>query len=72
MSEKDSVEKAGRGNGPLKTFLSVAAAAFGVQSNKNREQDFSHGSPLPYIFAGVAFTLIFITLLVIVVNVAIS
>lgn len=39
---------------------SVLAAAFGVQSNKNRERDFTQGKPITYIFAGVIFTLVFI------------
>ncbi|SDU02295.1 Protein of unknown function [Pseudomonas pohangensis] len=39
---------------------SVAAAAFGVQSGKNRERDFSKGKPSHFIFLGLAFTLVFI------------
>ena len=72
MSEKEIVENSGRKSGLLKAFLSVAAAAFGVQSNKNREKDFSHSSPWPYILGGLVFTAIFITVLVVVVKVAIS
>jgi hypothetical protein len=39
---------------------SVAAAAFGVQSAKNRERDFSKGKPSHFIIVGLAFTLFFI------------
>jgi hypothetical protein len=39
---------------------SVAAAAFGVQSAKNRERDFSKGKPSHFIILGLAFTLLFI------------
>lgn len=48
--------------------LSTLAAAIGVQSNKNRERDFAQGSPLPFIAAGVIFTVLFILTVVTVVN----
>ncbi|SDH80248.1 DUF2970 domain-containing protein [Pseudomonas panipatensis] len=48
---------------------SVLAAAFGVQSGKNRVRDFSHGKPSHFIVLGVAFTLIFVLLLYAVVQV---
>ncbi|PKM13777.1 MAG: hypothetical protein CVV13_00895 [Gammaproteobacteria bacterium HGW-Gammaproteobacteria-3] len=42
---------------------SVLAAAFGVQSNKNRQQDFEQGSLLAYIIGGLIFTVLFVLLL---------
>jgi hypothetical protein len=39
---------------------SVGAAFIGVQSNRNRERDFSHGRPRDFIVMGVIFTLLFI------------
>ena len=51
---------------------STLAAAFGVQSNKNREQDFQHGNIWVYIAAGVIFTLIFIFLVLGAVKLAVS
>ena len=39
---------------------SVAAAAFGVQSGKNRERDFGKGKPSHFIVLGLLFTLTFI------------
>ena len=39
---------------------SVLAAGFGVQSNENRERDFSSGSPMPYIVVGLAATVVFV------------
>ena len=39
---------------------SVAAAAFGVQSGKNRERDFSKGKPSHFIALGLIFTIVFI------------
>ncbi|MES2820064.1 MAG: DUF2970 domain-containing protein [Pseudomonadota bacterium] len=39
---------------------SVLAAAFGVQSGKNRERDFTHGKPSHFIILGVLFTAVFV------------
>ena len=43
---------------------SVMAAAFGVQSGKNRARDFSQGKPGHFIAIGLLFTLVFVLLLV--------
>lgn len=48
--------------------LSTCAAAFGVQSNKNRERDFSGGNIYTYIAAGVIFTVIFVVVMVVIVK----
>jgi hypothetical protein len=48
--------------------LSTLAAAIGVQSNKNRERDFSQSGPLPFIAAGIIFTVLFILTVITVVN----
>ena len=42
---------------------SVAAAFFGVQSNRNRERDFKHGKPVHYIAIGAAATVLFVLVL---------
>lgn len=47
---------------------SVISAAIGVQSNKNREQDFQHGSLSAYVIGGVIFTIAFIGVIVFVVS----
>lgn len=39
---------------------STLAAAFGVQSDRNRERDFKHGSFWTFFAAGLIFTLVFI------------
>lgn len=41
-------------------LLSVCAAALGVQSNKNRMRDFSHGKPSHFILLGLSFTAVFV------------
>lgn len=54
------------------TFKSVAAAFFGVQSNKNREQDFTHGKLSHFIIVGIIAVFAFIACLVIIVSLVIS
>ena len=39
---------------------SVLASMFGVQSNRKREQDFTHGKPSQYIIIGLFVTVVFI------------
>lgn len=45
-------------------FSSVAAAFFGVQSDKNRKRDFSEGKFIHFAIAGAILVVIFITLLI--------
>ena len=52
----------------LHVVKSVIAAAVGVQSNKNRELDFKHGSLPAYIIVGLIATVLFILALVTVVS----
>ena len=44
----------------LHVVKSVFAAVIGVQSDKNREMDFKHGSLPTYIIVGLVATLLFI------------
>ena len=48
--------------------FSTFAAAFGVQSSKNRERDFKHGSIKVYATAGVIFTVMFVLTVVFIVK----
>jgi len=43
---------------------SILAAAFGVQSGKNRARDFSRGKPSHFIALGLMFTALFVVVLV--------
>ncbi|PYC16685.1 DUF2970 domain-containing protein [Pseudomonas mosselii] len=43
---------------------SILAAAFGVQSGKNRARDFTYGKASHFIVMGTMFTLIFIFVLI--------
>lgn len=42
---------------------SILAAAFGVQSGKNRARDFSRGKPSHFIALGLMFTALFVVVL---------
>ena len=57
---------------PLQVVGSVLAAAFGVQSSKNRERDFRQGSFGTFIAAGIIFTLVFIGAIYLVVSTVLS
>lgn len=52
----------------LHVIKSVLAAGIGVQSNKNREIDFKHGSLPAYIIVGLIATILFIFAIVTVVS----
>lgn len=51
-------------NTPKPGFWSIVfstfAAAFGVQSSKNRERDFQHGNIWVFVAAGLIFTTLFV------------
>lgn len=62
-----------QGPGFWQVVKSVAASAFGVQSEKNRIQDFEQSqSIVPYAVVGVVFVILFIVGIMLVVNLAIS
>lgn len=48
--------------------VSVIAAAFGVQSSRNRERDFRQGSALPFIVGGLIFAVLFVIAVVLAVQ----
>lgn len=60
------------GTGFINVVKSAMAAAFGVQSSKNRERDFKHGKPIHFIIAGVFLTLSFLLLIGLMVKVMIA
>lgn len=51
---------------------SVFAMWFGVQSGKNRERDFGHGSATTFIVVGVGFTIFLVIAVIIAVKLALS
>ena len=50
----------------------VMAAALGVQSEKNRQRDFEHGSPRQFLLVAIIATLVFIVLVYAVVRVVLK
>ncbi|RWU08858.1 DUF2970 domain-containing protein [Pseudidiomarina gelatinasegens] len=48
--------------------VSVLAALFGVQSDKNRQRDFNHGNPAIYVAVGAVFVILFVISLVLLVS----
>ena len=51
-----------------RVVLSVLQASFGVQSEHNRERDFTSGKFMPYVVAAVLFTILFVITLIVIVN----
>lgn len=56
----------------LHVVKSVLAAAIGVQSDKNREIDFKHGSLPAYLIVGLIATVLFIFALVAIVSLVVG
>lgn len=56
----------------LQLVGSALAAAFGVQTSKNRERDFSRGKPIQFIIIGVVLTVLFVLVVAGVVNIVLS
>lgn len=52
----------------LQVAASVASAALGVQSTKNRERDFRKGSPARFVIMGIIGTALFVLTVVTVVR----
>lgn len=51
---------------------STLAAAFGVQSSRNRKRDFSRGTARQFILMGIAFTAVFVVVMVLLVQAVLS
>ena len=63
--DKDSDKKS---LNPMQVISSVFAAGLGVQSSKNRERDFNQGRAGVFVAAGILFTLGFIGVMVVIVQ----
>ena len=75
VSEEEQGGKESTLNKPPGFFaiaFSVVAAAFGVQTEANRQRDFSNTSPIPYIVGGLIFTLLFVLTLIGIVNLVLA
>lgn len=67
-TDKNLPDSKPKSHGIGRLVLSVLAAAIGVQSNKNREQDFQSNSIVPYIIGGILFTVLFVLGLIFIVS----
>ncbi|MGE3772670.1 MAG: DUF2970 domain-containing protein [Gammaproteobacteria bacterium] len=56
----------------LQVAQSVLAAFFGVQSERNRQRDFEHGSGRAFVVAGLIGTALFVLVVVLVVKLVIG
>ncbi len=56
----------------LQVAQSVLAAFFGVQSERNRERDFKHGSGKTFVIAGLIGAVLFIVVIALVVKLVLS
>lgn len=57
---------------PWQIVASTIAAAFGVQSSRNRHRDFQAGKPSHFIIAGIVFTVLFVVGMVLLVRLVLS
>ncbi len=70
--DSEQRDEPGKKPGFWDVVKSTLAAALGVQSSKNRERDFQHGSLGTFIAAGVIFTVIFIAIVITVVKIVVG
>ncbi len=54
--------------GLFRVALSIIAALFGVQTERNRQRDFGSGNPATYITIGIIFIALFVLSLILIVN----
>lgn len=62
----------GKGTGFKSVARSILASAFGVQSRKNQDRDFADGRPTHFIIAGIIGTVLFISVLILIVRLVLS
>jgi hypothetical protein len=52
----------------MQLIKSVLSAAIGIQSDENRRREFEQGSLSAYVIAGVIFTVLFVSCLILLVS----
>ncbi len=67
-TEQKPSEEVKKTPGPLQVIGSVLAAMVGIQTEDNRERDFTSGQIGNYIFVGIIVVIIFIFTLISIVN----
>lgn len=61
MDQENSQD--GKAPSLIGVFGSVLSSMFGVQSNRKREEDFTHGRPSQFIIVGLVVTAVFVLML---------
>ncbi|PSW19227.1 DUF2970 domain-containing protein [Photobacterium sanctipauli] len=64
MGKQEAPKNDRQGTGIIQVLASVAAALFGVQSDKNRRHDFSQHTAWPFIIGGIVLIAAFVALLI--------
>ncbi len=72
QDEKKSKDDAKQSMGLLSVIGSVFAAGLGVQNSKNRERDFKQGNFKVFVISGIIFTLLFIGVVYMIVQVVLN
>ena len=67
-TDQKTAEEVKKSPGPLQVIGSVLAAMVGIQTEDNRERDFTSGQIGNYIFVGIIVVAIFIFSLISIVN----
>lgn len=68
QDEESKIEEPSKGLSFWRVVLSVIQASFGVQSQQNRERDFTQGKLITFIVAALIFTSLFVGVLLFVVK----
>lgn len=72
MSEEKEENQQSSGNAKSRGFLgllqSTVAAIFGIQSDKNRQQDFKEGDASQFVVMGIIAAVALVVIMIIVVN----
>lgn len=68
MGKQHSPQQPTKPGKTTRPILSAAAALFGVQSEQNRQADFSQSSARPFIIAGVVGIIVFVAVLMLIVH----
>lgn len=68
QNEESKIEEPSQNLSFWRVVLSVIQASFGVQSQQNRERDFTQGKLITFIVAALIFTSLFVGILLFIVK----
>lgn len=68
--KQDTAQEADQPKVTILTIIgSLFASWFGVQTNKNRERDFTYGKASTFIYAGIIFLVMFVVFVIVLVKI---